>query len=136
MARVRIQWNQQEFDALTRPSGLVGQGIKRAAGKTRDRARRNLTSPSAVDSGRLRQSMEATQTNVSSRGVTYEVGSRLPYAIYQEEGTKGHGPRRAKVMVFKPKGSNSFVFARWVRGIKARKFLQRALKTLSARDFY
>ena len=38
-------------------------------------------------------------------------------------------------MRFKPKGKNYFVFAKWVRGVKAAHFMSKAASRLTARDF-
>lgn len=65
------------------------------------------------------------------------VYSRLPYVIYQHEGTgvyAGRGPirpKRANYLKFKPKGSNKFVYAKQVKGVPPNPFLLRALVAAS-----
>lgn len=128
---VRITWNQREFDKITH--GDVPRAVERAAGRTRDRAKAYIT---RVDTGALRQSIMSWKLRATNTQVWWAVGSQLPYALYQHEGT--HGPilpRRAKVLRFRPKGSNAYVFARQVRGVTGEPFLTDPLKKLSVEDF-
>lgn len=118
---------------LQTQGGAVDDAVKRAAGRARDYARENLTRDGRVDTGRLRNSIRYEQRSRPDRLANYAVGSDLEYAIYQEEGTRAHGPRRAKVMRFKSGGK--FVFARWVRGVTASHFLRRAKDRLTPSDF-
>jgi HK97 gp10 family phage protein len=130
---VTYRWNQPAFQKMLRDSGgTVDQAVARAAGRTRDRAKQNLSR--RVDTGHLRQSIVSQRTE-SITGVTYQVGSPLPYAIFQEKGTRDHGPRNFKFMRFKPKGSSTFVFAKHVRGVQAANFLADALRSLTPADF-
>jgi hypothetical protein len=132
--KVRFTMNQQEFRAMTE-SGTIAQATWRAAGKVRDDAKRELTSQGRIDSGALRQSIVGRRIRNGRIGTFYEVGSDLPYAWFQHEGTKAHGPVRARRLRFKPKGGGAFVFARWVRGVTPSKFLTKALERLSIGDF-
>ena len=63
------------------------------------------------------------------------MGPRVGYAKFQDLGTRAHGPKHKKFMRFKPKGKNYFVFAKWVRGVKAAHFMAKAVSKLTARDF-
>lgn len=133
--RVRVSLDRQAFRAMEQPGGMIESGVRRAAGVVRDNAKRNITAAGRVDTGRMRNSIESQRMS-RGNGVWYEVASRLPYALYQHEGTKDHGPRRARVLRFKPKGSSVYVFARRVRGVRGVPFLTDALRRLTARDFY
>lgn len=133
MAHVKIIWNEAEFRRLLEVE-TVPQAMWRAAGRTRDRAKRNAST--IVDTGALRSSIVALRIH-SRPGVWYEIGSPLEYAIFQHEGTANGGagriyPRRAKVLRFSGKGGT--VFAKSVRGVKPTPFLTDALKSLSLRD--
>ena len=48
-----------------------------------------------------------------------------PYSKFQYYGTKAHGPKKAKVMMWK-KGRKQ-IFAKWVRGIKGDKWIEKAI---------
>lgn len=118
------------------PGGDVEQAVARAAGRTRDRAKQNITSAGRVDTGALRNDIKTRRISSEGGGVWYEVGSDLPYAVFQHEGVRGPVlPRRAKVLRFKPKGSKSFVFARSTKGFKGVPFLTDALRALSEQDY-
>lgn len=134
--RVHIHLNHANITRVTSaPGGEVDRAVARAAGVTRDRAKRNLTTDGSVDTGRLRQSVRYQRIPSSRGSVTYEVGTDVFYGEYLEEGTRDHGPRRARVLRFKPKGASGFVFARRVRGVRATRWLSRALSRLSASDY-
>lgn len=132
---IRFTMNQQEFHRMM-DSGTIAQATWRAAGKVRDDAKRELTSQGRIDTGKLRQSIVGRRVRGSGTGILYEIGSPLDYAIYQHEGTKDHGPRTARILRFKPKGSGVFVFAQRVRGVTPSKFLTRALQRLTVSDFH
>lgn len=122
------------------PGGLGEQALRRAAGTTRDRTKRNITNKGRVDLGRMRQSVDYHLTNSTGNRLTAEVGIYVSYADYQENGTANAGtgfiyPRRAHVLRFKPSGGNGFVFAKRVRGVKPGHFLRDAMQSLSADDF-
>lgn len=63
------------------------------------------------------------------------VGTPVPYVKYQEFGTRAHGPVRAKMLRFRPKGSAEYVFAKWVRGVQPARFMRKALAALRPSDF-
>lgn len=133
-AHVRITWNRAEFRRIL-DEQTVPQALWRAAGKVRDRAKGNITRSGRVDTGAMRNGMVALRVRGARQGVWYEVGTPLPYAIYQHEGTTGPiRPRRARVLRFKG-NSGSYVFPRQVRGVTAEPFLTDALRSLSLSDF-
>ena len=130
---VRITWNRAEFDRITEHQ-TVPQAVWRAAGRVRDRAKVGITQAGRIDTGAMRNSIVALRLRARG-GVWYEVGSNLPYTIYQHEGTKGPiVPRRAKVLRFKG-SSGSYVFPKQVRGVTGAPFLTDALRTLTVNDF-
>jgi hypothetical protein len=134
-ASVRITWNDAEFRRITEVQ-TVPQAVWRAAGKVRDRAKMNITSAGLVDTGALRSSIVARRMRGGKAGVWYEVGSDLPYSIFQHEGTRSPiVPRRAKVLRFTPKGGGAFVFAKQVRGVTGTPYLTDALRSLTNADF-
>lgn len=129
-----IRWNEAEFARILEVE-TVPQAVRRAAGKVRDRAKANITSAGRVDTGAMRAQLVGRRLSKGS-GVWYEVGSPVPYAIYQHQGVTGPVvPRRAKVLRFKPSGSSTYVFARSTSGFLGAPFLTDALASLTAGDF-
>ena len=107
-------------------------GSQRFAGKVRQEIR----AAGRVNTGRMVNSVTATRDTRRDRlRPAYIVGPRVGYAKFQDRGTRSHGPKHKKFMRFKPKGKNYFVFAKWVRGVKAANFMSKAVSKLSARDF-
>lgn len=134
-AVVRMTWNDAEFRRITEVQ-TVPQAVWRAAGRVRDRAKMNITAAGLVDTGALRAGIVARRMRGGRAGVWYEVGSDLPYSIFQHEGTRSPiVPRRAKVLRFTPSGGGAVVFARQVRGVKATPYLTDALRALTMADF-
>jgi hypothetical protein len=134
VVNVRFHWNEAEFRRIL-DQQTVPQAVWRAAGKVRDRAKVNITKAGRVETGAMRNSIVGRRMRGGKAGVWYEVGSDLPYAIFQHEGTKGPiVPRRAKVLRFKGAGG-SYVFPKQVRGVTAAPFLTDALKSLTVNDF-
>lgn len=132
---VRITWNQAEFSRIL-DEQTVPQAVWRAAGVVRDRAKVNITTAGRIDTGAMRNDIQARRLRGGRAGVWYEVGGTLPYTIYQHQGVEGPiVPRRAKVLRFKPGGSSTFIFRPQVNGFRGEPFLTDALKTLTLNDF-
>lgn len=130
----RVTWNEAEFRRIL-DEQTVPQAVWRAAGKVRDRAKVNITNAGRIDTGAMRNSIVGRRMT-GRPGVWYEVGSDLPYAIYQHEGVTGPVlPRRAKVLRFKPSGSSAFIFRPRTSGFEGEPFLLDALKSLTINDF-
>ena len=109
---------------------------QRAAARTRDRARTNITRAHRSDTGKMRQSANYFRKRVSRGAIIYEVRLQTFYSRWQEEGVKGPiYPTAAKVLRFKPKGKKNFVFAKKVNGFKGGHFLKDALGDLRPSDF-
>lgn len=134
MGGYTVRWNEAEFVRIL-DTQTVPQAVWRAAGKVRDRAKQNITDANRIDTGAMRNALVGKR--LSGRpGVWYEVGSPVPYAIYQHEGVQGPiYPRRARVLRFKPSGSSTFIFRPHVSGFAGEPFLTDALKTLTINDF-
>ncbi len=124
---------------LMLPSETVHKAFAKAAGRTRDRAKLNLTNAGRIDTGLLRNSITYEIQSAGAK-ITATVGTKVSYAEFIHGGTAGNGagfiyPRRATMLRFKPKGGTGFVFARKVRGIKATPFIADAIKDLTEADF-
>lgn len=134
MARVRATYNS---GAVIRITGDLADGAAyRGAQKIRGRVLSNIRSLGRIDTGAMIQGMQvrraADWTQLRPR---YQLSSTAPYTIFQEAGTRAHGPVRAQRLRFKPKGSDRFVYAKWVRGVVAGRFMQRAFDATTAADF-
>lgn len=123
---------------LVSPRGPVARDLLARGYRVQAQARRNLSGatgsgPKRIDTGRLRASI-AVQLTTRDAKPAVRVGSNVFYALYVHEGTGIHGPkhryirpRTKRFLRFKPRGSADFVFARQVAGMRANKFLLRAL---------
>lgn len=133
MARIRVNWDNAEIQQmLSGDGGMVDRAVARAAGRTRDRSKANVGRYGRVDTGTMRNSIRSQR--LSGRvGVWYEVGTDVYYAMFQHDGTKAHGPRRAKAMRWT--SGATIVFAKHVAGVQPAPFLKDALDRLSASDF-
>nr|DAK24341.1 MAG TPA: type I neck protein [Caudoviricetes sp.] len=130
--RVRMDGKATVECASGHASRAAYNGSQRFAGKVRQEIR----AAGRVNTGRMVNSVTATRDTRRDRlRPAYIVGPRVGYAKFQDRGTRAHGPKHKKFMRFKPKGKNYFVFAKWVRGVKAANFMAKAVSKLSARDF-
>lgn len=104
---------------------------QRAARTTQKRVRANITASDRVRTGEMRRTIR-TRKRAHAK---YDVFSEKFYAIYQERGIGPVVPIRAKALRFKPKGSNTFVFAQRTRGFEGARFFSKAIDALRLRDF-
>lgn len=118
---------------------VVGQradaAALQAANISAARAKRNIQAAGRIDTTAMYRGMTVEKTSSTPLKHSYLVYTPVPYAIFQELGTRAHGPKYAKAMRFRPKGSQAFVFATWVRGVTPAHFMRNALRELSLRDF-
>lgn len=113
---------------------IAERGARNAARATVDRIQANITRLGRIDTGQMREDW-TIRADVSDLHPRMFISSGVPYMLYQERGTRAHGPRNAQFMVFTPKGSSRVVFAKWVRGVKAGHFVRDAYRRLSVSDF-
>lgn len=129
MAKVRVEIDRAKLDRILTDART--ESSHRGALATSKKVKENITRSGRVDTGRMRNQVSARK----SREGWWMVQGSAPYTGFQEFGT---GPRiypKGKFLVFKPKGSNSFVFAKSVRGVSAGNFFKNALASLSVSDF-
>ena len=129
MAKVRVEIDRAKLDRILTDART--KSSHRGALATSKKVKENITRSGRVDTGRMRNQVSARK----SREGWWMVQGSAPYTGFQEFGT---GPRiypKGKFLVFKPKGSNSFVFAKSVRGVSAGNFFKNALASLSVSDF-
>lgn len=110
------------------------RGARNAAQTTVRRIRENITRLGRIDTGQMLNEW-TIRSDVTGLHPRMFISSGAPHMLYQERGTRAHGPRTAKFMVFTPKGSNRVVFAKWVRGVKPGHFVRDAYRALSVSDF-
>jgi hypothetical protein len=112
------------------------QAAYRAAQKVRSRAVANINSLGRVNTGQMKNTIRVRKSDTSTAMArAYTIGSTVPYVTYQEFGTRAHGPRRAKHLVFRVRGRGPLVFAKWVRGVTPGRFMKRAIEATRLTDF-
>jgi len=139
MAGISHTIHYGEVNRLLRsPTSAVARDMLRRGVRVQAQARRYLGGtdadhPKRVNTGNLRSTVYALPVVVDG-APGCRVGSRVWYASLVHSGTGLYGPRhrmitpkRGKVLVFRPKGSNRVVYARKVRGMKPNPFLKDAL---------
>lgn len=102
---------------------LKAQGKQRASQAVRRAALATwrFSAPhTPVDTGALKANVIV---DVANGGLSATVRWGQEYAVFQNEGTRGATARAGKFLVFEVNGKK--VFAKKVRGVKARKFAQK-----------
>lgn len=109
----------------------AAEAARKGAYKAQSRVRSNIMAKNRIDTTRM-----FGQITVQPMGFAwYKVKSPQFYSVYQEWGVKPFGPKRAKYLRFKPKGSSSYVFAKRVRGFPPGHFFKDAVKAANVNDF-
>lgn len=130
---VNLTVDEQAIQQLVSQHGEIGQRVSEVTRRVANAAR----TMAPADKGMLRSSINE---ELVARGNTLvgRVYSDAPHALYVHQGTGIYGPnhqpirpKRAKVLVFKPKGSSDFVFTDEVKGARPNPFLLRALNDAS-----
>lgn len=118
---------------------VVGPIAERAAYRAAQRARGYIISEiraaNRVKTGQMQAGMQARKVASTDLVRRFEVSSSAHYTIFQNNGTRAHGPRTAKAMRFVPKGGSQPVYAKWVRGIQGAHFMEKGVARVRAQDF-
>lgn len=126
-----------DYSAWDRVVSAATEGAaRRAAEITARRAGDNVRATGRVNTGRLADSFRVRQ--VSAPGDTsakFQVYTDVFYWKFQNYGTRGSSPVNAKVLRFRPKGGNGFVFAMHTAPISPAYFMEDALRSLTLEDF-
>lgn len=130
---VQLRIDLGAFQAVIGP--MVGGAVQQAARIATDRARQNVADDGLINTGKLMNSMRWQPVSSDSLFPRYAVGSPLDYVKYPEFGTRAHGPVKAEFLRFMPKGGKSFVFTKWVRGVRPYGFMKRTLDGIRPTDF-
>jgi len=121
-------------------STAADESAYKGAQAARGRTMSNIIRLGRIDTGKMIQGMQVRRApelaaKFGPNGSAYTVSSSATYTIYQEKGTRPYASPPGKVMVFKPKGSSTFVFATKRRGVKAGHFLRDAVRASRLADF-
>lgn len=123
----RFEVNEAALRELLRGgNGPVVRHINQITRRAVNEAKRRCP----VDTGLLRSSITGAVT-VSATRVTGRIGTNVQYARYVHDGRGPIVPRRRRFLRFKPKGSNTFVYARRVGPQPANPFLLEGLRAAS-----
>jgi hypothetical protein len=121
---------------------LADKAAYRAAQRIALRARASVIGQGRYDTGEMMSGFKVKKVTKAPGRPTYKVYNTSAHFPYQELGTPKEAPgigfiypKKAQFLVFKPKGSNSFVFAKRVRGVKPGNFLRNAAAKTRAVDF-
>jgi hypothetical protein len=135
MVKVKVTLDPAAVERVV--GGHSREAVRRAANRTNTRARDAITAAGRVGTGEMRDKMTSEESPRSTpMRPVYRVYSAVRWAGWQEWGVQGPiYPVRAKALRFKPKGSASFVFAKFVRGFPGAHFMRSAYNQLTQRDF-
>lgn len=138
-ARVSHKLNEAEIRRiLTSSDGPVARALLVRGYRVQALAKKNLgggtgSGPKRIDTGLLRASI-SVELRRGPRGLLVRVGTNVKYAIYVHEGTGIYGknarpikPRTKRYLRFKVKGTQRYVYAKEVKGMKGNPFLVAAL---------
>ncbi len=137
--KITRKLNKQELERiLTSRDGPVAKALLVRGYRVQAQARKNLgggtgSGPKRVDTGRLRASI-AVELRRGPKGLAVRVGTNVTYAIYVHEGTGIYGknarpitPKTKRFLRFKVKGTQRYVYALEVKGMRGNPFLVKAL---------
>lgn len=118
---------------------VVGPIAERAAYLAAQKARGYVISEiqkaGRVDTGRMIAGLQVRKVASGPLLRRFEVSSSAPYTMFQNDGTRAHGPRNAEFMVFTPKGGGGIVFAKWVKGVQGAHFMEKGLARVRVADY-
>lgn len=130
---MRVKLDKRVIDGML--ADVTDASAGRAARRIADRTKQNIVSSGRVRSGRMRDSIRSRRVSHTNVQTTYEVFSDVPYTIWQEEGIGPVTPVKAKVLRFKPRGANVFIFRPRTKGFKGAHFFRRARASITLDDF-
>lgn len=131
--RVRLRLDHGKLTATVGP--MARSSARKAAGVSVRRVRANILADGLVDSGDMLAGVQQRDVPSPAMFPKVAVGSPAPHVKFPEFGTRAHGPVRASRLRFTPKGSGRVVYAKWVRGVRPRRFMRRALDAIRPTDF-
>jgi hypothetical protein len=128
VADVKVVIDKAAVDVFRGWNGPLGHSVNRLAKETEWRARTLANRRT----GRMIEKME-TKKGKWSKGIEFQVGTSVPYALFVHEGTKAHEikPRTpgGLLVFYWPKVGKTVYFRRvWHPETRPYKFLERALE--------
>jgi len=134
MAKYTLKLNEDRVNTVI--GGHSKAAVRRAAFHVQRRARANVKAAGRVDTGKMMNSIQAKERKQGSPLLPrYYIQANVPYAKFQENGTRAHGPVTAKALRFTPKGGGQVVYAKWVRGVTPAYFMRDAFRAITLQDF-
>lgn len=130
----RIKFSMRKGAAVQVIGPVTDRAAYRTAQAVRGRALANIHALGRIDTGAMIRGLQVRVISKVGLVGAYQVYSSAPHTPYQEFGTRGHGPKIARFLVFQPKGSSRLVFAKRVRGVTAGHFMKRAMDATTTRD--
>lgn len=122
---IQLQGFEEVLNKLKNSPQVLEEASKQMLTKATFIARGTAQEASPIDKGTLRGSI-TSKVEGSGKEMSGVVSSNISYAKYQEFGTRGHGPVRARVLAWQGR-NGKWIIARYVRGVTAKKFLQKGL---------
>ncbi|HEY1319094.1 MAG TPA: HK97 gp10 family phage protein [Streptosporangiaceae bacterium] len=132
-AEVTIKLDQRAVNSLL--MRVTSEGAHKAATVTAQRAQALITAQGRVRTGAMRASIVPRLVSQSADVTVYSVGSPLPYAGFQERGTRGSQAAPGRVLRFMPKGSLVYLYRPRTGPVPAAHFMRGAYAMLKVADF-
>lgn len=130
-SKVRVNISRGKVVSVVGP--MANQAAYRAAQRTRGYVIAEIWAAGRVKTGAMIRGMQVRRVGGSPLSPRYEVSGSAPHTGFQNDGTRAHGPRRAKVLAWQ--GPNGMVYARWVRGVTGAHFMEKGLAKVRVADF-
>lgn len=137
MAKVTVKTDVKINRAGVRAlvTSAVKPAARRSANLTQKRVKTNIITAGRVDTREMLDKVVVRDTSLDVMRPRFSVVGEAKHTIYQEQGSRGSVPVKAKVLRFKPKGSSVFVFARRTKGFPPGNFFKKALAAIRRDDF-
>jgi hypothetical protein len=117
-------------NAVNRVVGpMADASAYRAAQKMRGYAMSNIIARGRIDTGAMMRGLQVRRLPDTTIRKRYDV------SIFQEYGTRAHGPVRAQFLRFQIRGVGPVIFTKWVRGVTAAHFMRDAKNKLAPKDY-
>lgn len=135
MARVKVTYDSSRGAEIRAVGPIANQAAFKVATQLQERAKANIVAAGRMNTGAMYRGVQVRRTGrAMTLTATYDVVSSAPWSIFQEEGTRGHGPVRAKALRFQIRGKGPVIFTKWVRGVTPAHFMRNALNAARPQD--
>lgn len=128
-----LKVNRQAWGRLV--AGVTRKSTLRAAENLKGHLRSEIVSAGRVRTGDMAERWDTAQVPSRTRlGYRVAVSSPLKYTRYQNDGTRGSRPVRAKALRFSPNGG-PVIFRMKTGPIAPARFMERAVGAMTLRDW-